>query len=255
MKLARPPPRITPDEPRSITVRTMGSDTGLRYREWVERNRAVVHEKTSGKVGYLHIPDMSARGFAEFHRGFLGELDYPALIIDLRFNAGGSVSGLLLEKLARKRLGYDITRWNDHPNPYPTESVMGPMVALTNEHAGSDGDMFSHAFKLLGLGPLIGVRTWGGVVGIWPRHTLADGTITTQPEFSMWFKDVGWGIENYGADPDIEVLITPQAYAQGADTQLERSIQEILSLLEANPPTLPDFSVRPNLAPPSLAVR
>jgi tricorn protease len=115
--------------------------------------------------------------------------------------------------------------------------------------------MFSHAFKMLGLGPLIGVRTWGGVVGIWPRHTLADGTITTQPEFSMWFKDVGWGIENYGADPDIEVLITPQAYARGTDTQLDRSIQEILGLLEANPPTLPDFSIRPNLAPPSLAER
>ena len=244
-----------PHEPHSVIIRTMGNETMLRYREWVEHNRAVVHAATGAKVGYLHIPDMSARGFAEFHRGFLGELDYPGLIVDLRFNGGGNVSGLLLEKLARKRLGYDITRWNDLPNPYPAESVMGPMIALTNEHAGSDGDMFSHAFKLMGLGPLIGKRTWGGVVGIWPRHVLADGTITTQPEFSTWFKDIGWGLENYGADPDIEVEITPQDYANGVDSQLDRSIQEILSLLEANPPTLPDFSIRPNLAPPSLAAR
>ena len=242
-----------PDE--GITVKTIGNETSLRYREWVERNRAIVHEATGGKVGYLHIPDMSSRGYAEFHRGFLGELDYPGLIVDLRFNGGGNVSALLLEKLARKRLGYDVTRWNDLPNPYPAESVMGPMVALTNEHAGSDGDMFSHAFKLMGLGPLIGKRTWGGVVGIWPRHVLADGTVTTQPEFSTWFKDVGWGLENYGADPDIEVEITPQEYARGVDTQLERSIQEILSLLAANPPTLPDFSSRPNLAPPALPAR
>jgi tricorn protease len=126
------------------------------------------------------------------------------------------------------------------------------MVALTNEQAGSDGDIFSHGFKLMELGPLLGKRTWGGVIGIWPRHTLVDGTITTQPEFSFWFKDVGWGVENYGTDPDINVDNTPQDYARGYDAQLERSIEEIQKLLVANPPTLPTFENKPSRALPKL---
>jgi len=205
-------------------------------------------------VGYVHIPDMGARGYAEFHRSYLAEIDRQGLIVDLRFNGGGHVSSLLLEKLARRRLGYDTTRWGT-PAPYPPESVMGPMVALTNEQAGSDGDIFSHGWKLMKLGPLLGKRTWGGVIGIWPRHFLVDGTITTQPEFSFWFSDVGWGVENYGTDPDIEVDITPQDYARGFDAQLERSIEEVEKLLAANPPQMPDFSNRPNLAPPALKPR
>jgi tricorn protease len=241
-------------EPRNFTAKPLGNDGQLRYREWVNRNRELVHQASGGQVGYLHIPDMSARGYAEFHRGFLAEVDYPGLIVDLRFNAGGSVSALLLEKLARKRIGYDVTRWSELPNPYPAESVRGPIVALTNEHAGSDGDIFSHAFKLMGLGPLVGKRTWGGVVGIWPRHSLVDGTVTTQPEFSFWFKDVGWGVENYGTDPDIEIDNTPQDYARGVDAQLERTLREIMSLL-ASAPAMPEFVNRPNLAPPELPKR
>ena len=125
------------------------------------------------------------------------------------------------------------------------------MAALLNENSASDGDIFPAMFRASNLGPLIGKRTWGGVIGIWPRHALVDGSITTQPEFSFWFKDVGWGLENYGTDPDIEVDNTPQDYARGVDVQLERTLQEILALLETVPP-LPDFSNRPNLAPPSL---
>jgi tricorn protease len=105
---------------------------------------------------------------------------------------------------------------------------------------------------LLGLGPLIGKRTWGGVVGIWPRHALVDGSITTQPEFSFWFEDVGWGLENYGADPDIEVDNTPQDYNRGVDAQLERSIEEVMKMLEENPPKIPDFSLKPDRELPEL---
>ncbi|MEJ2597142.1 MAG: PDZ domain-containing protein [Anaerolineales bacterium] len=243
------------ERPRSATVRALGDESGVRYRQWVEDNRQRVHAATQGRAGYLHIPDMSAAGYAEFHRGFLAELDRQGLVIDLRFNRGGYVSSLLLEKLARKRIGYDTSRWNQVPVPYPPESILGPMVALTNEYAGSDGDIFSHGFKLMKLGPLIGKRTWGGVIGIWPRSTLVDGTLTTQPEFSFWFNDVGWGVENYGTDPDIEVDILPQDYARGVDTQLERAIQEVLALLEANPPQEPDFSQRPSRAAPRLPRR
>jgi tricorn protease len=112
------------------------------------------------------------------------------------------------------------------------DAPVGPMVALTNEYAGSDGDIFSHSFKLFGLGPLIGKRTWGGVVGIWPRHALVDGTITTQPEFSFWFEDVGFDVENYGTDPDIEVEIRPQDHAAGRDPQMERALREIAKRLK-----------------------
>ena len=126
------------------------------------------------------------------------------------------------------------------------------MVALTNENAGSDGDIFSHAFKMYGLGPLIGTRTWGGVIGIWPQQSLVDGTITTQPEFSNWFEDVGWEVENYGTDPDIEVVITPQDYVAGRDPQMERGVQELLRIIDEQQPAVPDFGDRPAKTPPRL---
>ena len=174
-------------------MKTLRDERMLRYRAWVDANRAYVHEQTGGSVGYVHIPDMGPWGFAEFHRGYLSEFNREALVVDVRYNRGGHVSPLLLEKLARKRVGYDMSRYGP-PVPYPPESVGGPMVALTNQFAGSDGDIFSHCFKLYKLGPLVGKRTWGGVIGINPYHRLVDGTITTQPEFSFWFVDVGWKV-------------------------------------------------------------
>ncbi len=242
----------TPLTPRIVTVKALSSEAALRYRQWVEHNRQLVHRATDGQVGYLHIPDMMGAGYAEFHRGYLSEVDRPALIIDVRFNRGGHVSALLLEKLARRRLGYDQSRWGQLLSPYPPDSISGPLVAITNEFAGSDGDIFSHAFKMMKLGLLIGKRTWGGVVGIEPRHSLVDGTLTTQPEYSFWFNDIGWGIENYGADPDIEVDITPQDYTAGVDPQLDRAIAEIRRELSENPPLTPDLSTRPNRSQPLL---
>ncbi len=130
---------------------------------------------------------------------------------------------------------------------YPGDSVPGPIVAITNEYAGSDGDIFSHSFKLMGIGKLIGKRTWGGVIGIWPRNLLVDGTITTQPEFSFWFNDVGWNVENYGTEVDIEVDITPKDHHKGIDTQLDRGIKEILDDLKKNPVKKPKFEDKPIL--------
>ncbi len=231
---------------RVITVEALSEERSTRYREWVESNRRTVHNVSKGLVGYIHVPNMSGVGYAEFHRGYLAEYDYPALLIDVRWNGGGNVSGLLLEKLARKRLGYDFSRWNQ-PTPYPSESPRGPMVALTDEHAGSDGDIFSHSFKLMGLGPLIGKRTWGGVIGIHPRHRLVDNTVTTQPEYSFWFKDVGWNVENYGTDPDIDVDIAPQDFANNIDPQLDRAIAEAMRLIEERPSLEPTPGQRPRL--------
>jgi tricorn protease len=241
-------------EPRTVTVKALGDERQARYRDWVEANREKVHQTTGGRVGYIHVPDMGPDGYAEFHRGFLVEYDRDALIVDVRVNGGGHVSGLLLEKLARKRVGYDFPRWAA-PKPYPDESPAGPMVALTNELAGSDGDIFSHTFKLMKLGPLVGKRTWGGVIGIWPRHRLVDGTVTTQPEFSFFFDDVGWRVENYGTDPDIEVDNAPQDYARGADQQLDRAIQVALEELAKRPPHRPRPTDRPTRIAPKLAPR
>ncbi len=227
-------------------VRTLRDERMLRYRAWVDANRTLVHERTNGRAGYVHVPDMGPFGFAEFHRGYLSEFDRDGLIVDVRYNRGGHVSGLLLEKLARKRVGYDVARWTP-PFPYPEESVAGPLVAVTNQFAGSDGDIFSHCFKLYGLGPLVGMRTWGGVVGINPRHRLVDGTETTQPEFSFWFVDAGWGVENYGTDPTHEVDIAPQDTRRGVDPQLDTALALMDEAL-ANTSPRPEFPPRPNRA-------
>jgi tricorn protease len=237
---------------RRATVKTLESEQPLRYRAWVDANRRYVHDRTHGKVGYVHVPDMGPWGFSEFHRGYLNEFDRAGLIVDVRYNRGGHVSPLLLEKLARKRVGYDVSRYSNKPVPYPPESVAGPIIALTNQFAGSDGDIFSHCFKLYKLGPLVGKRTWGGVIGINPYHYLVDGTITTQPEFSFWFKDVGWNVENYGTDPDYEIDIAPQDYRNGKDPQMEFALKLVSDAAQAFNEPYPDLSTKPSLPLPTL---
>jgi tricorn protease len=234
---------------RTVTVRTLRHERAARYREWVERNRRYVHEASGGRVGYVHIPDMGAMGYAEFHRGYLQEVLRDALVVDVRHNGGGYVSQLLLEKLLRRPVGMDFPRRGE-PEPYPVDAPLGPLVAVTDEEAGSDGDIFSHAFKLYRLGPLVGRRTWGGVIGISGRHRLVDGTVVTQPEFAFWFTDVGWGVENYGTDPDIPVDNPPEDLGRRKDRQLERAVAEALRLLEEHPPFRPEPGPRPRRTPP-----
>ncbi|MFN7974599.1 MAG: PDZ domain-containing protein [Acidobacteriota bacterium] len=240
--------------PRTLVVTTLRDEMPARYREWIEANRRHVHDATGGRVGYVHVPNMGPPGYAEFHRYFLSEIDREALVVDVRFNGGGHVSQLILEKLARKRIGYDIKRWGVR-EPYPADSVAGPLVCITNEHAGSDGDIFTHCFKLMKLGPVVGKRTWGGVIGIWPRHPLVDGGYTTQPEFSFWFVDVGWGIENYGTDPDFDVDVTPQDHVAGRDPQMKKALSLVMAALRSHRPKVPDLDVRPSLALPVLPKR
>ncbi|GMU51100.1 MAG: tricorn protease [Candidatus Xenobia bacterium] len=241
-------------KPRRVFVKTLRDETLARYREWVETNRNKVHQASGGRVGYIHIPNMGPWGFSEFHRSYFSEVDREGLVVDVRYNGGGNVSQMLLEKLSRRRIGYDFQRWGQ-PAPYPADSPGGPLVAITNELAGSDGDIFSHCFKLLKLGPLVGKRTWGGVIGIWPRHRLVDGTITTQPEFAFWFEDVGWALENYGTDPDVEVELTPQDWARGRDPQLDKALELILQALERQPPAHPGDPPRPLRTRPRLPRR
>ncbi len=209
----------------------MRDEKYLRYRAWVEKNREYVHKKTNNRIGYIHIPDMGMNGFNEFFRLYSRESKFDGLIVDLRFNGGGFVSQLLMEKLARKRIGYDIPR-RGVVTPYPEDSVDGPMVAITNEYAGSDGDIGTFVFKEYKLGKVIGTRTWGGVVGINPNIRLIDGTTVTQPQFATWFKGVKYGIENYGVDPDIYVENMPQDFINKNDRQLDEAINTIIEELK-----------------------
>jgi tricorn protease len=239
---------------RTIVVPTLADDRPLRYREWVAANRARVHEATGGRAGYLHVPDMMAFGWSEFHRSYQVEVERDALVVDARFNGGGHTSGLVLEKLARRRIAWELPR-RGAPIPYPDEAPRGPLVLVTNESAGSDGDIFTHGFKLLGLGPVVGTRTWGGVIGIDVTLALVDGSVTTQPEYAFWFEDVGWKVENHGAEPDEEVVVTPQDYAAGQDPQLQRAIELVLEALDRRRPARPDFDNRPVKQLPTLPAR
>jgi tricorn protease len=238
--------------PRTVYVKTLVDESAARYREWVEGNRALVHQRTRGRVGYVHIPDMGPHGYAEFHRYYNAELEHDGLIIDVRYNGGGHVSSLLLEKLARKRVGYVAVRWSKDREPYPEDSPRGPLVCITNEQAGSDGDIFTHVFKLRDLGPVVGKRTWGGVVGINVKHILVDNGMTTQPEYSFWFSDVGWGVENYGTDPTHDVDIAPQDYAAGRDPQMDTALKLMSQALARFKPVVPDMRSRPRLTLPNL---
>ncbi|MGC8645618.1 MAG: S41 family peptidase [Thermoplasmata archaeon] len=205
-------------------VDVLNDDRYIRYRAWVERNREYVHRKSGNRIGYVHVPDMGMMGLNEFFRLFVNESSYESLIVDVRYNGGGFVSQIILEKIKSERLGYDKPR-RGTPRPYPVNSVVGGIAAITNEYAGSDGDIFSHSFKALKIGKLIGTRTWGGVVGINPLRKLIDGTVVTQPEYSFWFKEIGFGVENYGVDPDTEVEFKPEDYFKERDPQLDAAIE------------------------------
>jgi len=236
---------------RKVSVRTLRSETALRYRHGVLKRQAVVHESSKGAVGYVHIPDMQPGGYAAFHRDYSRECERDALIVDLRSNGGGNMSQLILQILARRRIGFDQPRYGA-PIPFFEDAPAGGLVAITDERAGSDGDIFSHCFKMLKLGPLVGTRTWGGVIGIWPRHPLVDGGTTTQPEFAFWFEDVGWQVENHGVEPDHEVKIRPQDFAAGLDPQLDLALALALKSIEEKPPLRPKLGPKPSKRAPKL---
>lgn len=219
---------------RRAVVRAARQEDRARYLDWVAANRRQVHALSDGRLGYLHVPDMFATGYRDFVRGFLAELDREGLVVDVRFNGGGHVSPLLLDQLGRRRSGVELGRWGGS-TAYPAESPAGPMAAVINEQTGSDAELFAHRFRALGLGPLVGRRTWGGVVATWPRHTLVDGTVTTQPEFRHFLDDVGDRLENRGVDPDVVVEALPGP-PPGADPDLVAVTRLLLGMIE--PPAL-----------------
>ncbi|MFJ5777853.1 S41 family peptidase [Streptomyces sp. NPDC093094] len=240
---------------RRVAVVPLTDERPLRYQDWVAKRRAVVRELSGGRCGYLHIPDMGGSGWAQFNRDLRMEVSRPALIVDVRGNAGGHISELVVEKLTRTILGWDLTR-DAQPVSYASNAPRGPVVALADEATSSDGDMITAAFKLLGLGPVVGQRTWGGVVGMTGRHRLGDGSVITVPMNAAWFDAYGWGVENRGVTPDLEALRTPLDWAEGRHAQLDDAVRLALSLLESNPPaTPPDHSDAPDRSRPKLPPR
>jgi tricorn protease len=243
-------------ERRAEAVTLLADERPLRYHAWVAATRAEVRARTGGRVGYLHVPDMQSPGWGELHRDLRIETSLDGLLCDFRGNRGGHTSQLVLERLSGVVTGWDNPRGFDAVT-YPIDAPRGPMVALCDQYAGSDGDIVSMGFRQRNLGPLVGMRTWGGVIGIDLRYRLADGTMVTQPRYAFWFEGgAGWTVENYGVDPDVEVAIAPQDWAAGRDPQLQKAIELVLAALDERgfkrPPRRDD---RPDRTLPLLPVR
>ena len=234
---------------RDVTVVPTDNEAPLYYLAWVQKNIDEVSKKTGGEVGYMHIPDMGRPGLNEFTKLYFPQIRKKALIVDVRGNGGGFVSPLVIERLRRALVMVGIAR-NGVPRPDPNDTFLGPMVTLINEFSASDGDIFPYRFKTLGLGKLIGKRTWGGVVGIRDSLPLVDGGQFFKPEFALYSKDgKEWIIEGHGVDPDIMVDNDPGKEFRGEDQQLDRAIQEIQAELKTKGYELPPVPPYPNRNP------
>ncbi|MGB3093669.1 MAG: S41 family peptidase [Candidatus Zixiibacteriota bacterium] len=226
------------DGARELTVKPAGSEYQLRYLDWVETNRKRVEEATDGRVGYIHVPNTSIWGLNEFSRAFYAQTRKEGLIVDVRYNGGGMIPDMFMEHLQRRILSL----WSRREGLLvrtPGVALHGHMACVINEYAGSGGDAFPYYFRELGLGPLIGTRTWGGLVGISRGIPLMDGGYVTVPEFAFINLEGQWDVENYGVDPDIEVDNRPDLVIKGQDPQLDRAIQEVMKKLKEEPKTLP----------------
>jgi len=227
------------DGARKISYRPVTSEKDLVYLDWVTENREKVSKATNGRVGYLHVPDMGAPGIREFIKYYYGQIRKEGLVVDVRYNGGGNVSQMLIERLRRTLLGAGFARTSQETSTYPGTVFYGPMVCLLNENSASDGDIFPYMFRKAGLGPLIGKRSWGGVIGITNRGPLIDGGDVNVPEFGNASADGKYDVEGHGVDPDIVVEQDPLLVIQGRDPQLERAIDEVMKLMARQPRKLP----------------
>ena len=226
------------DGARTVPVRPVDDEYALREYNMVETNRRKVDAATHGRVGYIYLPDMGDAGLNAFVRQFFPQIRKEGLIIDVRYNGGGFVDQLVLERLNRVLVGMGAAR-NWESSTTPPIVFHGYLAAITNQYAASDGDIFSEFFKVYKLGPLIGERTWGGVRGIRGEVNLLDGGYITRPEFADYGLDSKWVVENRGVAPDIEVDNRPDDVVRGKDAQLDRAIEEVMKQIEAHPKKLP----------------
>lgn len=225
---------------REVRFTPLSDESSLLYLRWVLGNLEKVTKATGGRVGYLHIPDMGAGGIAEFIKWYYPQIRKEGLVVDVRSNGGGNVSQWIIERLDNKLLGTRFGSTSDSPSTYPYSVFHGHLVCVLNECSASDGDIFPYYFREAGLGPLIGKRSWGGVVGISDRGPLLDGGYVFVPLNATNGRDGRYIIENHGVDPDIEVENDPKSVIAGQDPQLERAIKEVMERIEKNPKKLPE---------------
>jgi len=228
----------------------VGSETSLIYYDWVAANRRRVDSLGHGRVGYLHLPDMGADGIREFIKWYYPQIRMEGLVVDDRGNGGGNVSSMIIARLSQQLLATRFSRDNAFTTTYPNGPIFyGAMATLLNETSASDGDIFPAMFRQAGLGPLIGKRSWGGVIGITGHGPLLDGGNVNVPEFGFASADGHWIIEGHGVDPDIEVENDPASVIAGRDPQLERGVAEVLRQMAEHPRRLPPRPAAPVKAP------
>ena len=238
---------------RRVAVVPLAEEETIRYHDWVSRNADYVRRNSDGRVGYVHVPDMMGLGWAQLHRMLDAASRCEAVVVDVRYNRGGHTSQLVIERLGRRVIGWDMARHFASPLTYPFQAMRGPVVLVANRFSGSDGDIVNAAAQAIGLGPVVGERTWGGVIGIDGRFDLVDGTEVTQPRYATWMPGYGYGLENHGVDPDIEVVPDPDQWhdmlaGPARDVQLDRAIERAIADLREHPaataPALPAPRVR-----------
>lgn len=240
---------------RDVLVKPVDNEEPLIYYDWVAHNRDYVAKASNGTMGYLHIPDMGGDGAREFVKWFYPQLRKQGLVIDARDNGGGNVSPWVIERLSRKPMGLDYARGSEITGTYPNQTFIGHLVALCNGTTASDGDIFSYMFKQAKLGPLIGVRTWGGVVGISNFGPAIDGGEIFVPQYATADTKGNYVVEGIGVEPDIVVEQEVAAQLAGRDPQLDRGIEELKKAIAAKPVGLPPVQAPPVKAPAELRAK
>jgi tricorn protease len=231
---------------REVTVVPVDSEVDLRNLAWIEGNRRLVDQMTGGKVAYVYVPNTAEAGYSRFNRYFFAQLDKQAAIIDERFNTGGDIADYIVDHLRRPVMSMMVTREGKELSS-PLASIYGPKVMLINELSGSGGDALPWYFRKAAIGPLIGKRTWGGLVGIYDYPELMDGGTVTAPRIAIYGLKGQWEVENRGISPDLEVELDPKAVREGVDPQLDMGIKKVMELLQQNPlqkyprPPSPDY--------------
>ncbi len=220
---------------REVTVVPVDNETNLRHLAWIEGNRRKVDQLSGGKLAYVHLPDTARGGFTSFNRYFFAQIGRQGAVIDERYNHGGDIADYVIEYLSRKPMGR-ITAREGEDITDPTQAIYGPKVMIINEFAGSGGDAMPWYFRKAGVGPLVGMKTWGGLVGIGGYPSLIDGGHVTAPRWAFYGLSGQWEVENHGIAPDVEVDLDPKLVRQGHDPQLERAVAVALEMLEKNPP-------------------
>ncbi|HXH63465.1 MAG TPA: PDZ domain-containing protein, partial [Gemmatimonadales bacterium] len=227
----------TNDGSRLVTVVPVANEAGLRTRDWIESNRRLVDSLSGGKLAYVYVPNTGGGGYASFNRYYFAQQEKQGAVIDERYNHGGSIADYMVDIMSRQLHGYFNQRLGDHYRAVtaPAAAIWGPKVLLINEMSGSGGDMFPYMFRQMKIGPLIGTRTWGGLVGWGGEPALVDGGFISAPSTGFYNPDGQWDVEGKGVAPDIDVEDSAAAVIAGRDPQLERGVAEALRLLREHP--------------------